>query len=99
MKTSRIQVLSIERKQGIGKKSGNAYDMVICQCVVHGKNESGEPEVKIGELVLPRNHPEVKAGMYDGEFGLAVDQQTKRIGGVLVQLFPVTAAAAAKAAS
>lgn len=92
---SRIQVLSTERKQGIGKKSGNAYDMVICQCVVHG----AEGKISIGELVLPRDHPEVKAGMYDGEFGLAVDQQTKRIGGVLVQLFPVTAAVAAKAAS
>lgn len=89
---SRIQVLSTERKQGIGKKSGNAYDMTICQCVVHGE----DGKIQVGELVLPKDHAEIKAGMFDGEFGLAVDQQTKRIGGVLLKLTPVVAAAPAK---
>lgn len=92
MTTARIQVLSLERKQGVGKKSGNAYDMTICQCIVHGE------EIKIGELVLPRDHAEIQPGMFDGEFGLAVDQQTKRIGGVLIKLTPVARPAAAKPA-
>lgn len=88
---SRIQVLSLERKTGIGKKSGSAYDMTICQCVIHG----ADGNIKIGELVLPKDHPVIKPGMFDGEFGLAVDQQTKRIGGVLIQLSPVPVAKAA----
>lgn len=91
MTTARIQVLSTERKQGVGKKSGNAYDMTICQCIIHGE------EIKIGELVLPRDHVAIEPGLFDGEFGLAVDQQTKRIGGVLIKLTPVPRAAAPKA--
>jgi len=87
MKT-RIQVLSTEVKSGIGKQSQKAYSMTICQCIVHGE------KTVVGELVLPKDHPEVKPGMYDAEFGIAIDQQTKRIGGVLLQLSPVAAAAA-----
>ena len=91
MKT-RIQVISVETRSGIGSKSQKAYSMVVCQCIVHGDKP------QIGELILPKDHPEVHPGMYDGEFGVTVDFQTKRIGGVLVQLFPVPAAHAKVAA-
>jgi len=85
MKT-RIQVLSTEVKSGIGKASQKAYSMTICQCVIHGD------KMLVGELVLPKDHPDVKPGMYDGEFGISIDQQTKRISGALVQLTPVAVA-------
>lgn len=89
MKT-RIQVLSVENKSG-RSKTGNDYNMNICQCVVHEIDpQTGLERQLIGELVLPKNHPQVSPGMYDGEFGISVGQD-KRIGGRLVQLFPVSA--------
>ncbi len=91
MKT-RIQVISVETRSGIGSKSQKAYSMVVCQCIVHGDKP------QIGELILPKDHPEIQPGMYDGEFGVAVDFQTKRIGGVLIRLTPAPAASQVKAA-
>ena len=88
MKT-RIQVLSVERKSG-RSKTGTDYQLDICQCVIHGIDEDGVEKLQVGELVLPKNHPVVVAGMYDAEFGVSVGQD-KRIGGRLVQLFPVKA--------
>lgn len=83
MKT-RIQVLSIKQMSGIGKKSGQPYNMSICQCVVHGEN------VMVGELVLPKDHPDIEPGLFDAEFGVMVGQD-KRITGQLLQLYPVDA--------
>lgn len=91
---ARIQVLSVEHKQGRAK-SGNDYSMHVCQCVVHEVDqETGAEKIQIGELVLPKNHPVVTPGMYDGEFGISVGQD-KRIGGRLIQLFPVASRPAA----
>jgi len=89
MKT-RIQVLSVEHKQG-RSKTGNDYNMDVCQCVVHGVDQdTGVERVQIGELLLPKNHPVVTPGMYDGEFGISVGQD-KKISGRLIQLYPVSA--------
>jgi len=85
---SRIQVLSVENKSGRGK-SGNDYNMNICQCIVHDVDQSsGNEKQIIGELVLPKNHPVVVPGNYDGEFGINVGMD-KRITGRLIQLTPV----------
>lgn len=89
MKT-RIQVLSVENKAGRAK-SGNDYNMDIAQCVVYDIDNDGVEKILVGELVLPKNHPKVSAGMYEGEFGISVGQD-KRIGGRLIQLLPVAAA-------
>lgn len=78
---ARIQVLSIEKKSGVSKQ-GNKYEMTVCQCVVQGE------KIQVGELVLPREHPEVTPGVYDAEFGVAIDRD-KRIGGALIRLIPV----------
>lgn len=83
---ARVQVLSSEVKQGVGKKSGQAYRMDVCQCVVHGE------KIEVGELVLPRDHPPVAPGMYEAEFVISVDYD-KRIAGRLVRLVPVAAVA------
>jgi len=87
---ARIQVLSVEHKSG-RSKTGTDYSLHICQCVVHEVDADGVEKIQIGELVLPKNHPTVLPGMYDGEFGIAVGQD-KRIGGRLLQLLPVAAA-------
>src|SRR5512139_2955869 len=88
MKT-KIQVLSVENRSG-RSKTGNDYNMNICQCVVHGVDDDGVEKIQIGELVLPKNHAQVVPGMYEGEFGIYVGQD-KRIGGRLLQLTAIRA--------
>ncbi len=81
-----LQVLSSETKSGVGKKSQTAYSMVICQCVVTDK-ETGE--VKVGELTMPKDAEAPAPGLYEAEFKIGIDYQTKKIGGVLIRLEPV----------
>lgn len=80
-----IQILSSELKSGTGKKSGQPYSMTICQCVVTD-TESGE--IKVGELTLPKDHETPAPGIYEAEFKIGIDYQTKKVGGVLVALRP-----------
>lgn len=89
MSRVKIQVLSVENRSG-RSKSGNDYSMDVCQCAVHEVGEDGKERLQIGELILPKNHPVVSVGMYEAEFGVSISQD-KRIGGRLVQLFPVGA--------
>jgi hypothetical protein len=85
---TKIQVLSVENKSGRAK-SGNDYNMNICQCIVHDVDQTtGAEKQLIGELVLPKNHPVIVPGTYEGEFGISVGQD-KRIGGRLLQLYPI----------
>jgi hypothetical protein len=55
-----VQVLALEDKSGIGKKSGAAYKMTVCQAVL---KEDGKP-VGVGELVLPKDHAAIKPGEF-----------------------------------
>lgn len=88
---ARIQVLRVEEKSGVSKKSQQPYSMTVCQCVVHGD------QVNVGELVLPKGHVSVVPGMYDADFAVAVGFD-KRISGQLVALTPVAAEVNRKAA-
>lgn len=81
-----LQVLSAETKSGIGKKSNAAYSMIICQCVV---TDAETGEIKVGELTMPKDAEAPAAGMYEAEFKIGIDYQTKKIGGVLVALRPM----------
>jgi hypothetical protein len=77
-----ITVVAVEEKKGISKKSGQAYAMTVCQCVV----KSGD-KVNVGELVLPKDHPPVTPGEYDATFTVQVGFD-HRIGGVVEKLTP-----------
>lgn len=89
---SKIQVLSVEHREG-RSKTGNDYSLHICQCIVTDvDSETGIERPLIGELILPKGHDVVTAGMYEGEFGISVGQD-KRIGGRLIKLTPLAAAA------
>jgi hypothetical protein len=81
-----LQVLSAETKEGVGKKSGAAYKMCICQCVITD-TETGE--IRVGELTMPKDAETPAAGLYEAEFKIGIDYQTKKIGGVLVALRPI----------
>lgn len=85
MKT-RIQVLSITERKG--NKNGKDWRMNVCQCIAYPINqETGAEEIRVGELILPKNHEPVTPGEYDGEFGIVVGYD-KQIGGQLVKLIP-----------
>lgn len=86
MKT-KIEVLSVEHKSG-RSKTGTDYSLDICQCIVRDVDLDGAEKIQIGELVLPKNHPTVTPGQYEGTFGISVGQD-KRIGGRLIMLTPL----------
>lgn len=85
---ARIQIVAIKELKGIGKQSQKPFEMTVCDCVILG-DQAG-----IGELVLPKDHEKVTLGVYDAEFGIMVDNQTKRISGQLKKLTRVAGAAA-----
>lgn len=96
MKTQ-IEVIDVEHRSG-RSKAGTDYSMHVCQCITRAMDEaSGEIKPRVGELVLPKGHEPVKPGLYEGEFGIAIDAQ-KRIGGRLIKLTPISKAAAVPAA-
>lgn len=84
---ARIEVLSVEKKSGRSKQ-GNDYNLTICQCVVRAVDDDGVEKVQVGELMLPKDHDDVKPGNFEGEFGISVGQD-KRIGGRLIRLVPI----------
>ncbi len=88
---SKVQILFLETRSGISKASGKPYSMTVCQAVVFSINAHGEEIQRVGELVLPKDHPVVHPGFYTAEFEINVDQQTKRIGGYLKFLAPIPA--------
>ena len=96
MKT-KIEVLSVEHKSG-RSKSGTDYSLDICQCVVRDVDPDGVEKIQIGELVLPKNHPAVSPGHYEGTFGISVGQD-KRIGGRLIMLTPMSTVRASASVS
>lgn len=91
-----LQILSTETKEGVGKKSGQAYKMVVAQCVL---TDTQTGEIKVGELTLPKDVADPKPGHYKATFKIGVDFQTKKIGGILAGLEPVQARPASPAPS
>lgn len=73
----KVEVFSAIRKQGVGKKSGNPYDMVTAQCKVIPAD--GSPAF-VGELTAPKGFEEVKPGFYLATFGAARSIDGKIVG-------------------
>lgn len=80
-----IEILSVEKREGIGRKSLSAYSMIVCQCVLH--DDDG---VHVGELILPKGMAAPKPGRYTARYKPAVDYE-KRFEGRLVELLPAVA--------
>jgi len=78
-----IQIIYVEVVAGTSRKTGNAYDMRMAQCIVERVNaETGAPQPLIGELVLPEKFKDTPPGRYEVEFEVSVDRD-KRIGSVV----------------
>ncbi|MCA1323754.1 hypothetical protein [Herbaspirillum sp. alder98] len=88
MAKSIIEILHVVSLSGVGKKTGNAYDMRFAQCIVHHINkDSGQVEPLVGELLLPKQYNDIPRGMYEVDFRLSVAQD-KRIQSVVDSITP-----------
>jgi hypothetical protein len=88
MTKSIVEIIHIVPLTGVAKKSGNAYDMRLAQCIVHQPNkETGVIEPLVGELVLPSNYKDIGRGTYEIDFRLSVSQQ-KRVESVVDTITP-----------
>lgn len=88
MEKTRVEVLSVEKKDGISHKSGSPkpWEMRNAHSVIY------LPEGKqVGVIRIPKGMPDPAPGFYDAEFGLAIDFQTREVRGVLVGLIPAAA--------
>jgi len=90
---ARIEVLSTETRSG--NKNGKDWSMVVCQCVANVLDlKTGQEKISVGELILPKGHEPITAGVFEGEFGISVGQD-KQIGGRLLRLTPLANAKSA----
>lgn len=88
-----IQILCITSISGTSKKTGNAYDMRMAQCIVHKPNrDTGIVEPLVGELVLPERFKETQPGMYEVEFEVSISRE-KRVESQVASITPVSQSA------
>jgi hypothetical protein len=64
-----IEILAVNKSNGIAKKTGNPWEMWKAQCVVKGPDQS----IQIGELNLPKSLTDTAPGKYLAEFELGVN--------------------------
>ncbi|MBN9430351.1 MAG: hypothetical protein J0H09_27990 [Burkholderiales bacterium] len=93
-----IQILRVDVRSGVSKKTGNAYKMAEAQCVFHAPNvETGVIEPSVGRLLLPRGQEDVRPGHYEAVFTLRSSLEG-RVEAVIARLQPVEQAKPARAA-
>jgi len=92
----RIQIFGFKTIPYTNKKSGTAEKMIVYQALLVG--DATQPPA-ICELMLPKDHPELIPGMYNGELTATVGYSDKRLTGAFTKLTPVSAAAAASTRS
>lgn len=91
-----IQILRVDVRRGVSRKSGNPYVLSEAQCVYHAPNpETGVIEPSVGQMLLPRGQEQVQAGTYDATFTLRTNREG-RVEAVIAKLVPHLAAEAGK---
>jgi hypothetical protein len=81
---AKLEILSLEKQSGVSKKSGNAYEIRKAHVVLH--RDDGNKEVAV--LMVPKGVPDPIPGVYEAEFGISVDFQTRELRGVVSALHP-----------
>ncbi len=79
----KIEIIGVEHKAGVAKKTGNAYAMDLAQCILHAPDGSKS----IGELTLPKDQGQVSNGFYSAVTGVSVNFE-KKIVAVSLALAP-----------
>ncbi len=93
-----IQVLRVEVRKGISRKTGNPYAMAEAQCVFNAPNpETGVLEPSVGTLLLPRGQEDARPGLYEATFTLRSNREG-RVEAVIARLQSVEQAKPAKVA-
>lgn len=90
----RIEVLTHKLREGVGKKSGEKYSMVVIDAigVFDDEDNPGKTKRSSFEMVLPKDHPSVKNDtLYDAEVVVWVNYQN-HLDLRVVQLYPVLTA-------
>jgi len=85
-----VHVTKSTLREGIAKRTGNAYKMVQVEGVIEVEGES-----HIFRTILPQGSEVPSKGKHMAVFEPRVDQQTMELGGGIVGLRPLAAAAAA----
>ncbi len=84
----RIQIIRVEIRQGMSKRTGQPYRMGIAQCVYHAPNPTtGEIEASVGALNLPRGQEDTLPGNYVATMTLVTDREG-RVAGAIAKLEP-----------
>lgn len=87
-----IQVLRVSVREGVSRKTGNAYKMAEAQCVYSAPNpETGEIEPSVGTLLLPRGQEDARPGNYLAGFTLRTNREG-RVEAVISKLAPAPVA-------
>lgn len=84
--TNIVKVDYVETRKGVSK-TGKAYEMTVCQCMVDLPQEDGTMKKSAAELVLPKDHPVISEGIYVAHFGVSISQD-KKMGGRVTMLTP-----------
>lgn len=83
---STIEVLSIEDTgDKVSAKTGKAYRIIKAHVIL--TTDVGDRQV--GILNMPKGMETPTPGVYEAEFGIGVDFQTRQVGGQLIGLRPV----------
>jgi hypothetical protein len=80
---SNLEILSVEEKSGVSKKSGSAYNIRTAHVIL----DSDEGR-QVGVLNLPKDMVKPNPGKYVAEFGIGVDFQSRQVTGRLISLHP-----------
>lgn len=60
-----IDVLAVNRRSGVSRKTGEAYNMASAECVFHSTDpETGAARLVAGEMMLPRGQEDIQPGRY-----------------------------------
>ena len=86
----RIQIFGFKVIPYTNKKTQAAEKMVVYQALLVG---DGVQPPAICELMLPKDHPELIPGFYNGELTATVGYSDKRLSGAFTKLTPVASAA------
>ncbi|MDO8291175.1 MAG: hypothetical protein Q7T44_18335 [Parvibaculum sp.] len=89
MKSS-IEILSVEEKSGVSKKSGQPYNIRTAHVILDA--DEGR---QVGVLNLPKDMEKPNPGLYTAEFGIGVDFASRQVTGRLIALHHAGKAAAA----
>ena len=88
-----IQVLRVEVRRGVSRKTGQPYQMAEAQCVFYAPHpDTGELQPSVGTMLLPRGQEDVPAGNYDAAFTLRSNREG-RVEAVIAKLVPSRSAA------